>query len=218
MRIAVFGICQAHGFAHALAHMLPEAEVQSFEAAIVRNQGQIATVADLLAGFDVVFTQRFTAGEMEQLATPALRARCRRLALLPRITFPGYHPDMIYLAHEGRQYASPVRAYHSAIAAAGFALGLDEAATLGLFNRFVYGRLGYFEEFARARLPAPGRRRVPARPRGGARRLAPPRPVHAHHQPSADRRLRWHRPCGGSPARPGGPRGAAARAALRSAR
>ena len=72
MRIAVFGICQAHGFAHALAHMLPEAEVQSFEAAIVRNQGQIATVADLLAGFDVVFTQRFTAGEMEEPVTPLL--------------------------------------------------------------------------------------------------------------------------------------------------
>ncbi|MCY0992212.1 WcbI family polysaccharide biosynthesis putative acetyltransferase [Nannocystis sp. ILAH1] len=151
MRIAVFGICQAYSYAHALAHLLPDAEVQAFQASLVRGEGRIAEVADLLTGFDAVLTQRFSADEMEALATPALLARCPRIVMVPTVVFTGYQPDVVLLPHEGKLLASPVGSYHSAIAAAGFSLGLPEYDVQNLFNRLVYARLGYFEEFVRAR-------------------------------------------------------------------
>lgn len=151
MRIAVLGICQAYSYAHALAHLLPDAEVQAFQASLVRSEGRISAVAELLDGFDAVFTQRFPADELGELATPALLSRCRRIAVLPTVVFTGYQPDIILLPHKGQLLASPVGSYHSAIAAAGFSLGLPEHDVQNLFNRLIYSRLGYFEEFARAR-------------------------------------------------------------------
>ncbi|TCZ65355.1 WcbI family polysaccharide biosynthesis putative acetyltransferase [Roseicella aquatilis] len=150
MRIAVLGVCQAHGYAHGLAHLLPEAEVEAFEAVVSRNHGQVEQAAELLRGFDVIFTQEF-GDEFGPLGTGALPRLGRPVHRLPVVAFPGYHPDMIYLTLHGQVQGSPVGAYHSAIVAAAFALGVEEADVPQLFNRLVYARLGYLEGFGRAR-------------------------------------------------------------------
>lgn len=150
MRIAVLGNCQTHGYAHALAHLLPDAEVESFEAAVARNHKCIPAVAEQLRGFDVVFSQDF-GPEFGPLQTQALGASGPPLHRLPVIAFRGYQPDMAYLTLEGKVQGSPVGAYHSSIIAAAFSLGVAEADVPTLFNRLIYARLGYMTAFATAR-------------------------------------------------------------------
>jgi hypothetical protein len=150
MRIAVLGCCQAHGYAHALAHLLPEAEVDAFEAVISRNQQKLEAAAEALRGFDVILTQEFGA-EFGPLGTDALPALGPPVHRLPLVAFSGYHPDMVYLTLDGAVQGSPLGAYHSAIIAAAFSLGVAEEDVPQLFNRLVYGRLGYLEGFGAAR-------------------------------------------------------------------
>jgi hypothetical protein len=150
MRIAVVGCCQAHGYAHALAHLLPEAEVESVEAVVSRNHDQLEAAAALLRGCDLLFTQDFGA-EFGPLATAALPALGPPVHRLPLVAFAGYHPDMVYLTSAGQVQGSPLGAYHSAIIAAAFSLGVAEQDVPQLFNRLVYGRLGYLQGFDAAR-------------------------------------------------------------------
>lgn len=150
MRIAVLGCCQAHGYAHALAHLMPEAEVEAVEAVVSRNHGRLEDAAALLRGCDILFTQDF-GDEFGPLATAALPALGRPVHRLPLLAFAGYHPDMVYLTAGGQVQGSPLGAYHSAIIAAAFSLGLAEAEVPQLFNRLVYGRLGYLDAFGAAR-------------------------------------------------------------------
>ncbi|MCO6419624.1 hypothetical protein JYK14_26160 [Siccirubricoccus sp. KC 17139] len=150
MRIAVLGGCQAHGVAHGLLALLPEAEVDSFEAVAVSRHGKEAEAAAALASYDVLFTQDLDPG-FGPLGTAALQAAHPRLYRFPLIAFGGYQPDLVYLMADGQAQASPVGAYHSAIIAGAYSLGVPEADVAQLFNRLVYQRLGYFEAFGKAR-------------------------------------------------------------------
>jgi hypothetical protein len=150
MRIAILGGCQAHGYAHALMQLLPEAEVDSFEAVVVRHHNQVEAVGAALAGYDWVFTQDLDPS-FGPLGTAALQAARPRVQRIPLLAFGGYQPDLVYLSLDGQFFSSPLGAYHSAIIAAAFSLGVAEADVPQLFNRMVYQRLGYFEAFGKAR-------------------------------------------------------------------
>lgn len=150
MRVAVLGGCQAHGIAQALLAMLPEAEVESFEAVVIRHHGKEAEAAASLAGYDVVFTQDLDPG-FGPIGTAALQAARPRVHRIPLLAFPGYQPDLVYLGIDGQNFGSPLGAYHSAIIAAAWKLGVAEADVAQLFNRLTYQRLGYFEAFGKAR-------------------------------------------------------------------
>ena len=73
MRIAVVGCCQAHGYAHALAHLLPEAEVDSVEAVVSRNHDRLEEAAALLRDCDML-SPRISAPSSARWRPP----RCRR--------------------------------------------------------------------------------------------------------------------------------------------
>ncbi|MBR0673198.1 WcbI family polysaccharide biosynthesis putative acetyltransferase [Neoroseomonas soli] len=150
MRVAVLGHCQAHGYAHALAQLLPEAEVEAFEATVIRNARQAPAAAAMIRGFDVIFSQDLGA-EFGRLASAALAEGGPPLHRLPVVAFRGYHPDMAYLTLKGQVQASPLGAYHSAIVAAAFSLGVAEEDVPTLFNRLVFRRLGYMATFAAGR-------------------------------------------------------------------
>ena len=111
---------------------------------------KLDAAAALLRGFDILFTQDFGA-EFGPLATAALPALGPPVHRLPLVAFAGYHPDMVYLTAGGQVQGSPLGAYHSAIIAAAFSLGVAEADVPQLFNRLVYGRLGYLQGFDAAR-------------------------------------------------------------------
>jgi len=150
MRIAVLGGCQAHGVAHGLISLLPEAQVESFEAVVIRHHGRQAEVAAALRGYDLVFTQDLDPG-FGPFGTAALQAAHPRLRRFPLLAFTGYHPDLIYLKEGEDVRYSPIGVYHSAIIAGAYSLGVPEADVAQLFNRLIYQRLGYFEAFGKAR-------------------------------------------------------------------
>ncbi|CAH0239296.1 WcbI family polysaccharide biosynthesis putative acetyltransferase [Roseomonas sp. CECT 9278] len=150
MRIVVLGNCQAHGVAHGLAHLLPEARIDVAQLDGSPRSPRATAAATLVEGCDAVFTQPYAAA-WGKLATEALAAPGRRVARIPRILFRGYQPDLAYLLHDNRPLPSPVGDYHSSIIAASFSLGLPEAEVPTLFNRLVYARLGHLDAFGKAR-------------------------------------------------------------------
>lgn len=150
MRIAVVGTCQAHGYAHALSYLLPEAEIVSIEIVVARNAGQDAAVAASLGVYDRVFAQ-YLGLEWGPLSGTALATNLPDVLWLPTITFDGFHPDMCYVAIGGDLHGSPLGAYHSAIIAGAFAAGFAEEDVPALFNALVFRRLGYFDAFGKAR-------------------------------------------------------------------
>ncbi len=150
MRIVALGNCQSHGVAHALAHLLPEATIQVAHIDGKPGSDRAKAAAELIKGCDAVFSQPF--GERwGALATDALIAAGLRVVPVPLIIFNGYQPDCAYLMDGTQTLRSPVGDYHSALIAAAFSLGVPEAEVPTLFNRLVYGRLGYIDAFGKAR-------------------------------------------------------------------
>lgn len=150
MRIVVLGNCQAHGVAHGLAHLLPEAVIQVAQIDAGPGTPRGVAAAQLIQGCDMVFAQPLDA-RWGALRIDALAAAGLRVAAVPRVLFDGYHPDVTYLKHHNRTPSSPVGAYHSSIVAAAFSLDVPEADVPTLFNRLVYARLGHFDAFGKAR-------------------------------------------------------------------
>jgi hypothetical protein len=62
---------------------------------------------------------------------------------LPIMTCRAFHPDLIYLQHDGRTVPGPCGDYHSAIAYACFLKGLNPADTAQYFNGGFFERCGY---------------------------------------------------------------------------
>ena len=150
MRIAVVGCCQAHGYAHALAHLLPEAEVE-FRRGGGQPQPRQAgggggAAARLRHALHPGFRRRIRpagdrrAAGARAAGAPAAAARLRRLPPghgLPDLRRPGagLAPRRLPLGDHRRRL----------LARRG---GADVPQ---LFNRLVYGRLGYLQGFGAAR-------------------------------------------------------------------
>jgi hypothetical protein len=149
-RIGIVGICQVHGVGHALAAMLDDVEVMTYEAPIVCSGGRLQDAVEYLRSCDIVFSQS-VGPEYGELGFNMLRERVRRIRLLPVVVFDGFHPDIVYIAQNDLLLASPVGAYHSGITAGAFSLGLNERDTEELFNTYVFSALGYLDRFAISR-------------------------------------------------------------------
>lgn len=70
---------------------------------------------------------------------------------VPTIVFPAFHPDIVYIAHKGRQLASPMGDYHSTLIVYGFARGFSTDEILSLFRAEVFARVGYLDGWLHAR-------------------------------------------------------------------
>ena len=146
IRLGVVGNCQASGLALCLQRLYPSAQL------VVGDWGRIASadhaepIARDLEICDVVFSQVTRNPAAGALQTAELSGRVRRLLRWPKLAFSGFHPDVIGY----RPVRTPVGAGHSAIILAGFLLGAPQARTRELFNAYVYGLLGYYDEYAKA--------------------------------------------------------------------
>jgi ABC-type polysaccharide/polyol phosphate transport system ATPase subunit len=71
-----------------------------------------------------------------------------RVIRIPMVTFPAYHPDLIYIraTRDGKSQhiIGPLGHYNSAIALWGYQRRLSVDETVTLFNERTYDRLGYF--------------------------------------------------------------------------
>ena len=155
MRTAcVIGNCQADGLADWLSALSPGLTVEAFSVAGVAPDDPEARARRraLLDRSDWVVMQtgpehraRFGLPEPD-----ALRAEGRRVTLAPWIIFRGFHPDCIYLFHDGAPIPGAAGPLQSAIALAARLEGLTRQRTLRLYNAYVYARLGYFDAYPAA--------------------------------------------------------------------
>lgn len=149
MKITVIGNCNVHGIADSLQFLREQDEVFSLEVAVAERSGAIPSAIELIRSTDLIFAQNIPA-RFGALSIDTLREAHPNVELIPSLAFTGFHPDCVLLTNSGELGFSPVGVYHSAIAAGAFALGIDEAEATGLFNPFVYRKLGYFEEYGKA--------------------------------------------------------------------
>ena len=150
MRIGVLGNCQAPGIGIALQQLLEKDEVFAIEAMATQRENRLAEAAAVMHGCELVFSHPL-AESFGPLSFEALQRSHGDVRTIPSIAFTGFHPDSIFIQHGPNLLRSPLEVHHSAIAAAAFALGADVNTALRQFNADIFKKLGYFDEFAKAR-------------------------------------------------------------------
>jgi tetratricopeptide (TPR) repeat protein len=150
-RVLVVGNCQAYGLGARLRASCPSAEIRTVGFA----EAESVEDADALAGqwdrLDYVITQFTDLPEYGELRSSRLERRAGRLIYFPRIHFRGFQPDLLR-AGARPLGPFPVKGFHSAIVMAAYGLNIPERQVPDLFNAYVFGVLGYFDEYAKAEL------------------------------------------------------------------
>ncbi|MFZ1123645.1 MAG: WcbI family polysaccharide biosynthesis putative acetyltransferase [Candidatus Baltobacteraceae bacterium] len=146
MRIGIVGTCQVVGMRVALQALVPGALIDAYHVGVhpAITAGEIAA---RLSTYDFVISQMLSVHGYPELEFERVREQTRAASLIPPLVFTGFHPDSCYIFNNGQAVASDVGFYHSAIAAAGFLLGLASKRTLRLYNAYIYEELGYFADF-----------------------------------------------------------------------
>jgi len=149
-RIGVVGRCQSTVIGDAMRHMIEDCEVFTFAIQDVHIARMQSYAEKVLPHCEIVFSH-ILAEDHGYFSTRNLLAECRRIVPIPPIVFSGFHPDCVDLIVDGTGHPSPLGGYHSAIVAAAYSLDMPAERVETLFNRLVYKRLGYFDEFGKAR-------------------------------------------------------------------
>ena len=150
MRIGIVGNCQVAGMQVALKALLPGAIVEAYHVG-VHPAIPAREIAAKLSSYDFVISQMLGVHGYPELEFERVREQTRAASLIPPLVFTGFHPDSCYVFNNGQAVASEVGFYHSAIAGAGFLLGLAPERTLRLYNAYIYDELGYFADFDTSR-------------------------------------------------------------------
>jgi tetratricopeptide (TPR) repeat protein len=148
-RVLVVGNCQAFGVGRQLRSLCPGAEVRTVSIAEVRKPEDADALAARLAAMDVVITQRLDPSRYGELGSARLKRRTGQLAYYPNILFRGFHPDIARIGADPA-YPVPNRGLHSAIVRSAHVLGVPRDQVPDLFNTYIYGVLGYFDEHAKS--------------------------------------------------------------------
>jgi hypothetical protein len=151
LRVAVIGECHVSGIGSSLARLLPGATINAWH---VNTPATPREIAAQLPSHDVIITQILDLSGLEGLGINDLRntyGATKRIALIPTIVFTGLQPDAWYVSSREGPLGSPTGVMHSAIIVAAFAAGLPKEEVASLFNVDMYGRLGFFDVFTKAK-------------------------------------------------------------------
>ena len=148
-RLIVLGNCQSYAMSACLRALIPGAGVAALSWTELRTPAQVERLLTVVDDVDAVLAQEVDWPEVQALSPRALAARGIRNVQFPRIHFTGFHPDAMRIG--GRELKGLIGPWHSALIIAGYCMGLSEERTGELFNAYIYGALGYFEEYAKAR-------------------------------------------------------------------
>lgn len=149
MRLAVLGNCQAYAMARCIRALNPDVEIASVGWAELKSDEQVGRLAASLEGLDAVLAQPVNAPRLQGLHPKALIRRPTPCVFFPAVHFTGFHPDAV-LGSSRDGLGSLIGEWHSALILAGYLRGLPPERTEDLFNAYVYGVLGYFDEYAKA--------------------------------------------------------------------
>ena len=135
--VVVTGNCQAGGVSAALAALLPQAKVNPIHAWDLESSADFEVANDLLSGSDLWL-------RMPLEANSALHPGAQSRVLdIPSLTFPAFHPDLVYAAHTNGEIFRGINDYHSAIALWAWRHGVDPSEVPKLFVPEVMWRLNY---------------------------------------------------------------------------
>ena len=148
LRVIALGNCQTYSMSACLRALNPDVKVAALSWTELRTAVQVERLLAILDGVDAVLVQPVNLPEVQRLSAPALAGRVARCVEFPRIHFTGFHPDA--LRAPGRALKGLIGPWHSALVMAGHGMGLSENRTEELFNAYIYGALGYFDEYAKA--------------------------------------------------------------------
>jgi hypothetical protein len=152
MKIGLLGNCQIQGVARSIRLFAPDVEIllRSVSFTAAEQAETIEMIANDLADCDLALIQSLDDAQprlTNLFETVIARATTRRW---PPILFRGFHPDCIYVRHDGRVVDGIAGPYHSALLCAAWAEGLPPLRAARLFNAFTYTALGYFDAFEEA--------------------------------------------------------------------
>lgn len=147
LKLAVLGNCQAYAMARCLRVLNPAARISAVSWAELRTETQIERMHASLGDFDAVLAQPVNVPRLERLGPKVLirRVRCE---FFPGMNFTGFQPDAVRAFGDGLR--SLIGEWHSALIMAAWRMGLPPARAEELFNAYIYGALGYFDEYAKA--------------------------------------------------------------------
>ena len=137
--VLVVGNCQVGTVGRCVEAMLPHATVHAVMVSSdtgkpVANTGPIPREVDAVIAYSTARKALSLTGLIDTA----------RITYVPRVTFAAYHPDIVYVPHDGGMIPSPMGEYHSAIILRAWLEGLTVPRTLSLFSEGVYDALGYF--------------------------------------------------------------------------
>ena len=140
----VFGNCQSQTIGKLLQAMTGDVETKVFEttpAMLRRMQSGEFDIGELLHQADLVFVQ--AVGEVTELVQRHHPHEAHKLRQLPRLSYSGFHPDIVYIRHRDRHLAGPMGEYHSSIVFWAWRAGLGREQAVQLFRPEVYEHLGF---------------------------------------------------------------------------
>ncbi len=111
----------------------------------MKSGAHLEKLREMLDGVDTVLAQPLG---LERLNREELLRDGPRCVLFPAVHFTGFHPDAVRSPE--KRLRPLVGGWHSALIMAAWRMGLPAARTEELFNAYIYGVLGYFDEYAKA--------------------------------------------------------------------
>lgn len=133
----VISNCQTFGLANCLQAQAPDVQVTGVDTLLFNSDPDRFN-----AEMDKYTTLFISDGVRAEIASARIDAIAGHVAL-PMFACRAFHPDLVYLVHDGRPVVGPVGDYHSAIAYACFCAGLSVADTVLRFNATFLERCGY---------------------------------------------------------------------------
>jgi hypothetical protein len=136
LKIRVIGNCQSEGIAMCMQAMLPALDVS-------HQQVHSTSLLGELSEFDIVYAQAHLIEAAEQRGGKDVR-------VFPRVTFPAFQPDEVYVRSGENRIRSALGMCHSALVIQGYLHGLSPEQTEKLFCRNIFERVGYFDYWDRS--------------------------------------------------------------------
>jgi len=130
--------------------MCPGIEVDAFFVGDIKSPEQGDAIAARLTGYDLVLAHRDASPRLGRLRTEALEQVMGCVSRIPKLGFSGFHPDALTMMDPALR-GTVLGAYHSALIAGAYVAGVPRGQVADLFNAYIYARLGYFDEYAKAR-------------------------------------------------------------------
>lgn len=151
--LIVIANCHCLPIADALAMSVRDITTDFIDVSFLQQPAMVAKVKKLLERDPGRFVFSFNlAQKFGDISTALLRDRLGAgMATFTNLHFSGLHPDISYIGELGTRLRGFFGDYHSKIVLFCFATGRSVAECLQLFNGASYEKIGFFNEFGRAR-------------------------------------------------------------------